>query len=202
MVSNRRRPWTLETPEALQVRYRLFGKLLFGNGDGEDWEGGNWASGNLTHTTKHNASVVPRLISVRPWYHFGRAGPFVPKRDGSPDDKQSPPSMDPLKHQRCYKCVAGLLGNRGLGKEVIGPPVTSLTQRKRCFTSVFCEAVVSLRSSRPIGCLSVNQAKTTEQILMKFAIQTGDPPQLRMGAMVIYYACITHINLPLESLYL
>uniref|UniRef100_A0A2H1V826 SFRICE_031001 n=1 Tax=Spodoptera frugiperda TaxID=7108 RepID=A0A2H1V826_SPOFR len=33
---------------------------------------------------------------------------------------------------------------------VIGPPVTSLTQRKRCFTSVFCEPVVSLRSSRPI----------------------------------------------------
>uniref|UniRef100_A0A2H1VNG2 SFRICE_016470 n=1 Tax=Spodoptera frugiperda TaxID=7108 RepID=A0A2H1VNG2_SPOFR len=29
-----------------------------------------------------------------------------------------------------------------------------------------------------------------------------DPPQLRMGAMVIYYACIIHINLPLESLYL
>uniref|UniRef100_A0A2H1WC48 SFRICE_027955 n=1 Tax=Spodoptera frugiperda TaxID=7108 RepID=A0A2H1WC48_SPOFR len=30
----------------------------------------------------------------------------------------------------------------------------------------------------------------------------SDPPQLRMGAMVIYYACIIHINLPLESLYL
>uniref|UniRef100_A0A2H1W7U7 SFRICE_009554 n=1 Tax=Spodoptera frugiperda TaxID=7108 RepID=A0A2H1W7U7_SPOFR len=66
MVSNRRRPWTLETPEALQVRYRLFGRLLFGNGDGEDWEGGNWASGNLTHTTKHNASIVSRRFSVRP----------------------------------------------------------------------------------------------------------------------------------------
>uniref|UniRef100_A0A2H1W0B5 SFRICE_016932 n=1 Tax=Spodoptera frugiperda TaxID=7108 RepID=A0A2H1W0B5_SPOFR len=79
MVSNRRRPWTLETPEALQVRYRLFGRLLFGNGDGEDWEGGNWASGNLTHTTKHNASVVSRRFSVRPWYYSGRAGPFVPK---------------------------------------------------------------------------------------------------------------------------
>uniref|UniRef100_A0A2H1WTP7 SFRICE_033842 n=1 Tax=Spodoptera frugiperda TaxID=7108 RepID=A0A2H1WTP7_SPOFR len=66
-------PWTLETPEALQVRYRLFGRLLFGNRDGEDWEGGNWASGNLTHTTKHNASDVSRRFSVRPWYHSGRA---------------------------------------------------------------------------------------------------------------------------------
>uniref|UniRef100_A0A2H1VK59 SFRICE_013307 n=1 Tax=Spodoptera frugiperda TaxID=7108 RepID=A0A2H1VK59_SPOFR len=71
MVSNRRRPWTLET------------SLLFGNGDGEDWEGGNWASGNLTRTTKHNASVVSRRFSVRPWYYSGRAGPFVPKH-GSP----------------------------------------------------------------------------------------------------------------------
>uniref|UniRef100_A0A2H1VE58 SFRICE_037524 n=1 Tax=Spodoptera frugiperda TaxID=7108 RepID=A0A2H1VE58_SPOFR len=76
MVSNRRRPWTLEAPEALQG-------CCSGIGDGEDWEGGNWASGNLTHTTKHNASVVSRRFSVRPWYYSGRAGPSVPKH-GSP----------------------------------------------------------------------------------------------------------------------
>uniref|UniRef100_A0A2H1WFL2 SFRICE_009882 n=1 Tax=Spodoptera frugiperda TaxID=7108 RepID=A0A2H1WFL2_SPOFR len=46
----------------------------------------------------------------------------------------------------------GLLGNRGLGK-LGGPPVTSThnkTQRKRGFTSVFCESVIPLRLSRLI----------------------------------------------------
>uniref|UniRef100_A0A2H1WQ87 SFRICE_016527 n=1 Tax=Spodoptera frugiperda TaxID=7108 RepID=A0A2H1WQ87_SPOFR len=39
-----------------------------------------------------------------------------------------------------------LLGNRGLGRGA-SDNLTHKTQRKRCFTSVFCEAVVSLRSS-------------------------------------------------------
>uniref|UniRef100_A0A2H1V673 SFRICE_023032 n=1 Tax=Spodoptera frugiperda TaxID=7108 RepID=A0A2H1V673_SPOFR len=42
MVSNSRRPWTLETPEALEG-FRKIGRI------GKE---GNWASRNLTHTTQ------------------------------------------------------------------------------------------------------------------------------------------------------
>ncbi|KAF9796891.1 hypothetical protein SFRURICE_011080, partial [Spodoptera frugiperda] len=43
--------------------------------------------------------------------------------------------------------ISRLLGNRGLGRGVIN--WVTFTQRKRCLTSVYCSAVVSLRSSRP-----------------------------------------------------
>uniref|UniRef100_A0A2H1WPJ7 SFRICE_017204 n=1 Tax=Spodoptera frugiperda TaxID=7108 RepID=A0A2H1WPJ7_SPOFR len=130
MVSNRRRPWTLETPEALQVRCRLFGgwefKGCWGIGDSEDFEGRNWDSGNLTYTTKHNASVVSRRFSVRPclWYHSGRAGPFVPKH-GSPILK--------MAHR-----------NTRIGKGVIGPPLTDhqvVSNRRRLWTLETPEAL-------------------------------------------------------------
>uniref|UniRef100_A0A2H1WUT7 SFRICE_033850 n=1 Tax=Spodoptera frugiperda TaxID=7108 RepID=A0A2H1WUT7_SPOFR len=50
----------------------VVGKL----GIGKIGKGGNWATGNVTHTTKYN-------FSARPWYHSSRANPFVPNH-GSP----------------------------------------------------------------------------------------------------------------------
>uniref|UniRef100_A0A2H1WQD1 SFRICE_028128 n=1 Tax=Spodoptera frugiperda TaxID=7108 RepID=A0A2H1WQD1_SPOFR len=44
IVSNRRHPWPLETLAALQG--------CWGIGDWEDWDRGNWISGNLIHTTQ------------------------------------------------------------------------------------------------------------------------------------------------------
>uniref|UniRef100_A0A2H1VI85 SFRICE_033535 n=1 Tax=Spodoptera frugiperda TaxID=7108 RepID=A0A2H1VI85_SPOFR len=64
MVSNRRRPWTLETPEALQVRYRL---LRVRNLRVVVWE---WGWGRLGRANLRRANVYVTELLLNDWTDF------------------------------------------------------------------------------------------------------------------------------------
>uniref|UniRef100_A0A2H1VNU4 SFRICE_014487 n=1 Tax=Spodoptera frugiperda TaxID=7108 RepID=A0A2H1VNU4_SPOFR len=85
MISYRRRPWTLESPEVLQVRCRLFGfrnlrVVVRESGNGKIGKGG--IGSPVTSLTQRNTTQRKRCFT---------AGKLAP---GSPEGKQTPPHMD------------------------------------------------------------------------------------------------------------
>uniref|UniRef100_A0A2H1WPA2 SFRICE_035053 n=1 Tax=Spodoptera frugiperda TaxID=7108 RepID=A0A2H1WPA2_SPOFR len=137
MVSNRRGPWTHETPKASQVLCGPFGRLLGNLGLGRLEKG--LAFGNLTHTTKQHTLFQP-VNELR--YHLMVSNRRRPRTPETPEALQVRCGLLGVRNLRVV--LPNLMGNLVFGI------LTYTTKHNTSVASRRFSVVVSLRSSRPI----------------------------------------------------